>query len=282
MTVAGPPTKAGDPFILRQSDISTWGRCPLKYKYQYIDKLPRLQSGALTFGSVIHDVVMQMELTQDVEAAVTLFKKYWLEPTQLDPSYKIDFYLRGTNWKKYLEEGERILRDWWEIIKWESDVVLGREYSFDVPIGDGHVLHGTIDKLALRFHPKHGRVVLISDYKTNAKVPTYEWLEDNLQFTSYAYASTQPEFWANLPDGDRLFQDLKDVPRSGEWVSLKGPKRLDAGLRDQVQYNRLISAANAIADSVAMRIFVPNISGENCRWCEFRESCGLRVIGDDE
>lgn len=629
MTVAGPPTKAGDPFILRQSDISTWGRCPLKYRYQYIDNYPRLQSGALTFGSIVHDVVMQLELTQDVEAAVALFKKYWAEPTLLDPSYKIDFYLRATNWTKYLDEGERMIRDWWEIIRWESDVVLGREFSFDVPIGDGHVLHGTIDKLAVRQHPKYGRVVLVSDYKTNAKVPTYEWLEDNIQFTAYCrspeapvlmadltwrpigdlregdqimavdeepvarpsgarrrhwraatitkawrlrkqayrvtltdgtqmvvgaghrllaqregswawrtvediatnldnprrkhagikvarviraprvidydsadyqagyiagatlgdgsirsdanrvpfwqivlgaddealldrlrdylgrfgvkvidfvrepdgrgwqrhtmaglhtrrrgqveqiqamcsnhsesdeyaagwlaglydtdggrsdvsgtisfwqkdvavleqvakrshqlgfqfrmgvrsaeligdrstraaymatlrpaldrkvdsldghtlrifddvritsveplgtqdlvdvttttgtyvadgivnhncYATTRPEFWANMPNGEHLFNDMKDLPRMGEWVSLRGPKRLDAGLRDQVQYNRLITAANAIAESVAMRIFVPTISGENCKFCDFREHCGLRVIGDDE
>lgn len=282
MTVAGPPAKPGDPFILRQSDISTWASCPLKYRYQYIDKYPRLQSGALTFGSIVHDVVMQLELTQDVEGAVALFKKYWNEPTLLDPSYKIDYYLRATNWQKYLTEGERMIRDWWEIIKWESDVILGREFSFDVPIGNGHVLHGTIDKLAVRQHPKHGRVLLVSDYKTNAKVPTYEWLEDNIQFTAYSYATTRPEFWANMPNGEHLFNDMKDLPRLGEWVSLKGPKRLDAGLRDQVQYNRLITAANAIADSVAMRIFVPTISGENCRWCDFRERCGLRVVGDDE
>jgi RecB family exonuclease len=201
----------------------------------------------------------------------------------MGPEYKIDYYVKGTNWKKFLSEGERMIRDWWGIIRWDADVTLAREYHFEVPIGNGHVLEGTIDKLVIRQVPKlHTNVVLISDYKTNSKTPTYEWLEDNLQFTAYAYATTRPEFWAGLPNGAAIEQQVATLPRWGEWVSLKGPKRLDAGERSQVQYNRLTMAVNALAESVAMRIFVPNISGENCRYCEFRANCGLREVPDTE
>jgi hypothetical protein len=264
--------------IVRQSDLSTWSRCPLAYRYQNIDKLPRLQSGALSFGSIIHDCVLYMEVNQDLDGALDRFREFWLDPSKLDPEYKIDYYLKNTNWKSYLAKGEKILTDWWALIQWESDVVVGREYEFDVPIGDGHVLHGTVDKLAIRTRPDGERVLLISDYKTNAKLPTYFWLEDNLQFTAYAYASTQPEFWAGMPDGEQIFEYMKDFRRFGEWVALDGPKRMDAGVRDQVQYNRLTYAVNALAESVAMRIFVPNISGDTCRYCEFREQCGLREV----
>ena len=271
------------PFKVRQSDLSNWQKCPLRYRYQHIDKLPREQSGALTFGTIMHDVVLELEVRRDIEWAVARFKELWLTPELLDPELKIQYYVRGTNWKKYLSEGERMLRDWWGIIQWDADVTLAREYHFEVPIGDGHVLEGTIDKLAVRYVARLNRyVVLISDYKTNSKTPTYEWLEDNLQFTAYAYASTRPEFWANLPGGAALFARFQDFPRWGEWVALKGPKRLDAGERTQQQYNRLATMVNAFAESVAMRIFVPTISGESCRWCEFRAECGLRVIPDDE
>lgn len=264
---------------IRQSDLKTWARCPLAYRYQNIDKLPRQQSGALSFGTIVHECVLLMEVERDVEKAVKRFHAMWLEPESFDPELKIDYYTRGSNWKKYSSEGERILRDWWGIIQWDSDVNLGREYEFDVPIGDGHVLHGTIDKLALRFMPKlNSNVLLISDYKTNAKTPTYDWLADDLQFTAYSYATTQPEFWTNMPNGMEIFERVSELPRYGEWVALKGPKRLDAGVRDQVQYNRLNYAVNALADSVAMRIFVPNISGETCRYCDFRANCGLPEV----
>lgn len=272
------------PFKVRQSDLSTWAKCPLQYKYKHIDMLPREQSASLTFGSIIHDIVMELELRQDVEWAVQEFHRRWLDPEgTMGPEYRISYYVKGTNWKKYASEGPKMIRDWWGIIRWDSDVTLAREYHFEVPIGNGHILEGTIDKLVIRQVPRlNTNVVLISDYKTNSKTPTYEWLEDNLQFTAYAYATTKDEFWDGLPGGKQMQSMVADLPRWGEWVALKGPKRLDAGERTQVQYNRLTMAVNALAESVAMRIFVPNISGENCRYCEFRAQCGLREIPETE
>lgn len=268
---------------VRQSDLKTWSRCPLQYRYQHIDKLPRTQSGSLTFGSILHDCVLFLEEQQDLEGAVQRFHRFWIDPTLLDAEYAIDYFVRGTNWRKYAAEGEKVLRDWWGIIQWESDVVLAREYEFDVPIGDGHVLHGTIDKLVLRYRADLGRqVVLISDYKTNNKAPTYDYLAEDLQFTAYAYATEVPSFWDNLPGGAELYEKTKNLDRYGEWVALKGPKRMDAGERTQQQYGRLVYAVNALAESVALRIFVPNISGESCRYCDFRSNCGLPVIPDDE
>lgn len=263
--------------IIRQSDIKTWARCPLLYRYRNIDHYPSEQSGSSIFGSVIHDVVLFLETTQDIEAAVQRFKTLWSEPHRLDPTYQVDYYERGRSWRKFLEKGEEILRNWWSVISWETDLVLAREYTFDVPIGDGHTLHGTVDKLTVRYHAKTDEwIVLISDYKTNARLPTYGYLEEDIQFSAYAYASLQEEFWKNLPPG--LWEKYRDLPRRGEWVALVEGKRMDAGPRTQRHFNRLEIAVNAIAESVAMRIFVPNISGENCRYCEFRQQCGLPEI----
>lgn len=275
-------------FVLRQSDLKTWSRCPLQYRFQHIDKLPREQGGSSVFGTIIHDVVLWMEVNRDLDGAIERFKTLWSNPTTVDPQDpergRIDYYERGRNWKKFLELGQKILRDWWSIIQWDTDLTLAREYTFNVPIGDGHVLHGTVDKLVLRYRAKSDEwVLLISDYKTNAKTPTYEYLEEDLQFSAYAYATTRPEFWAGLPGGRgmELFEQYKDLPRYGEWVQLQAMKRMDAGIRTQRHYNRLTMAANALAESVALRIFVPNISGEACRWCEFRKLCGLPELDAD-
>jgi hypothetical protein len=256
------------------------------YRYQNIDRLPRTQSGALTFGTIIHDCVLFLETTQDLDATIERFREMWAKPEDFDTALgqngqtlKIDYYVKGTNWKKYASEGERILRAWWGLIQWESDHVLAREYEFTVPIGDGHQLTGTIDKLALRYLPGvHARTVLLSDYKTSKKEPTYDWLNDDIQFTSYAYASTQPEFWAGIPNGDNLYDELSEAPRWGEWVQLLGPKRKDAGQRLPYHYNRLFIAVNEIARSIEQNIFVPNISGDTCCYCDFRDACGLPEI----
>ena len=268
---------------VRQSDLKTWGKCPLQYRYQHIDKLPREQSGSLVWGSILHDCVLYLETTGDLDATIDRFQQFWADPASLDPEHRVDYYVRGTSWKRFLDKGPVVLRNWWSIISWETDLVLAREYEFDVPIGNGHVLHGTIDKLTVRYRADVDQeVLLISDYKTNNKTPTYDYLAEDLQFTAYAYASTQLEFWKNLPGGRglELMAKYQDYPRHGEWVQLQTPKRMDAGIREDRHYNRLVMAVNALADSVAMRIFVPNISGEACRYCEFRKLCGLPELMD--
>jgi hypothetical protein len=267
--------------------LKQWQKCPLLIRWE-LEGLPREQSGSLVFGSIIHDCVLWLEVNQDLDGAIDRFNTFWARPELLDPEYVIDHYVRGTSWKKFAEKGPDLLSRWWNIIQWETDLVLGREYEFDVPIGNGHTLHGTVDKLTVRWHAATERwILLISDYKTNNKVPTYGYLEEDLQFSAYAYASLQPEFWVNMFPGDaakglELWERYKDLPRYGEWVQLVGSKRMDAGIREERHFNRLIMAVNAMADSIAMRIFVPNISGETCRYCEFRKHCGLPELMEDD
>lgn len=275
---------------VRQSDLKTWQKCPLIYRFQNIDKLPREQSGSLTYGSILHHCIQWMEEhrhlgDQALEQAIVLFQELWIQPTRLDPTYQPQYYVRGTNWKKFMESGPKVLADWWSIFSWDAGVVLGREVYFEVPIGNGHTLVGTADKVEISYKASAyggagGQVVKIVDFKSNKKVPTYDYLAEDLQFSAYGYASTQREFWTNL-GGDAAWERFKDYERHGEWIQLIGMKRMDAGIRTQRHYNRVEMAVNAIADSVAMQIFVPTISGESCRYCEFRKPCGLPELDDN-
>ncbi len=287
------------PFHVRQSDLKQWQSCPLKYRWMHIEKLPRLEGGSAAFGTIIHDCVLWMEThrlpdgTLDLAGAKQRFTEFWLFPERMlhgGKPLRIDYYERGRNWKKFADLGPDLLERWANIISWDTDLTLAREHTFSVPIGNGHFLDGTVDKVVVRYRAATDEwVLLISDYKTNAKVPTYEYLEEDLQFTSYAYASLKVEFWIQLAlaqgrteaDGRAWHQQYIDLPRYGEWVALQSSKRMDAGIREERHYNRLIMAVNALADSVAMRIFVPNISGEACRYCEFRKQCGLPELMDD-
>lgn len=263
--------------------LKTWMKCPLLFKWENIDGLAREQSGSLTFGSIIHDCVLWMEVNQDLDGAIQRFQEYWAAPALFGPEYPIDYYVRGTNWKKFRDEGPRILTGWWQVISWDAALTLAREHSFEVPIGkNGHTLIGTVDKLEVKYRSDvGGEVVVLSDYKTNKKTPTYDYLAEDLQFSAYGYATTQPEFWTGIPNGAALFEQYRDLPRYGEWVQLTGPRRMDAGVREQRHYNRVAMAVDALADSVAMEIFVPNISGETCRFCEYRKPCGLPLLDEE-
>lgn len=265
--------------LIRQSQIKNFMDCPLKIKFER-EGQNREQSSALTWGTLIHEAVLRLESSGDLEATLLWFKEVWSDPTSLDASLKIDYMMPRTSWKKYLDEGLEIIEKWWHLYRWDSDTIIAREYEFTVPVvGTDHELTGTIDRLALRYVGRLDEyVVLIQDYKTNRKIPTYNYLQHDLQFTSYAYASTRPEFWTGIENGEDLFQLYADRERHGEWIHLRGPKRMDAGERTNLHYARLRYAINAIAESIAMGIYVPNISGESCAYCDFRTACGLPTL----
>jgi hypothetical protein len=82
----------------------------------------------------------------------------------------------------------------------------------------------------------------------------------------------------DVPNGDYLFDQVKDLGREAEWVQLTLPQRKHAGERTQQDFNRIAYAVNAMAASIDMRIFVPNIGGDACCFCDFREQCGLPDI----
>lgn len=213
-----------------------------------------------------------MEEARSLTGGLERFQATWDDLSILDVEY--DYLMPRNSHNGYREDGIRILTDWWKLIQWESDVVLAREHTFRVPLGT-HVLTGTVDKLCVRQLKGGEEVVLVSDYKTNSKVPTREYLAHDIQFSSYAYASTQPEFWDGIPDGEAIYQAYKDSRRFGEWVHLRGPRRIDAGVREQYHFNRLLYAVDSIEASIQCGIFVPTLTGEACEFCEFRNVCGI-------
>lgn len=226
----------------------------------------------MSFGTAIHDAIMCMEVAGDLATGLSRFDLLWDNPERFGIAY--DYLIPRNSHAGYRDLAHKILRDWWMLIQWESDIVLAREHYFKVPI-DGHELEGTADKVALRPQRDGSYSLLISDYKTSASPPTRNYLQHDVQFHAYCYASTQAEFWATITNGAQLFADFYDAPREAEWVHLRLTKRIPGGFRTAVHYERLRYAIEQIDQSIALGIFVPDMSGGKCEFCEFRKACGL-------
>lgn len=260
-----------------QSQIATWQRCPLLYRFRKIDGLVGEKSAAAPFGNVVHDAIVVLETTNDISVALQRFREQWA-------AADFDYFLPRTSFNGYLEKGEDILRKWWDIQQWNASKVLAREYYFEVPLGR-HTLNGYIDRLELRYlGSKGGNCLCVLDYKTNAKLPTREYLRHDVQFTAYCYATTRPEFWAGFGDkAEEMFNAYKDWPRIGEWVALtQGPKRVPAGDRTERDYARLEMVVDGIEASIAMNVYIPTLTGAACEHCEFRRECGLPATKEEE
>src|SRR4051794_13612474 len=112
---------------IRQSQIHTWEKCPLLYRFREIDGLRGEDNAAAPFGSAVHSAIFVLETTNDISLARQHFREAWA-------SAEFDYFLPRTSFNGYLDKGEEILRKWWDIQQWNASKVLAREYYFEVPL----------------------------------------------------------------------------------------------------------------------------------------------------
>lgn len=263
------------------SKINTWMACPLQAKFKYVDHLPQRQSGKASFGVVIHDALDYYNNSHDADGAVRRFSDHWKNPEKL--GVEPDYWPRYTTYGGLMTRGQEIIREYADKLKWDKRTVIATEHKFLVPFGD-HEIVGFVDLVELRTGTRGRPLLRIVDYKTNAKAPFTTALRVNIQFTAYIYASLQPEFWLGnppeappIPDGDKWWAQLQDVDREGIWHHLMTNKELSCGTRDDKDFMRLYRACEEIGKAEAAGIYVPNISGDTCTYCDFVEPCGVPV-----
>lgn len=273
---------------LRQSTLTTWMTCPLQAKFKHFDGQPSKQNAAASFGTVMHYCLDQYNNGVSIDEAVRLFKHYWTNPEELNCAP--DYWPRYSSFGKYMEKGVDCLVDYHNKNRWENRQIIATEHRFLVPFGE-HELEGTVDLVELKKAGNGRKTLRIVDYKTNAKQPSVVALRFNIQFTVYIYASLQPEFWLGngkgfpaIPKGQDLFDSLKRSARKGVWYQLMANKEIDAGSRDDGDYMRLYRLVKEIEKATEADVFVPNISGDSCVYCDYTTNCGIKIpeISPDE
>jgi hypothetical protein len=257
----------------RQSTLKTWCACPLQAKFRHIDHEPHLQSAKASFGTCIHFALAHYNETGDIETAIELFEHYWHNPEELGVEPQV--------WPKFITfdglrtKGLEILRDYDDKLKWEDRRVITTEHRFLVPFGE-YELEGTLDLLELRRNYRGNDIMRVVDYKTNTTKPRKAQLFVDIQFTVYSFASMQREFWVGngdefppIDNGEYLFDCFKDLERRAIWYHLWTGSDMDAGTRDEPDFMRLYRVCQEIEKAVAADVYVPNISGESCTFCDY-------------
>ena len=275
--------------------LGTWIDCPLQAKFKYIDRLPvERESAASYFGTAIHSALEEYVDHRDPDKAVGSFTALWDElPVGL-------WYPRTTSFSGYQALGQQIIRQYHEESRWVNRKILATEHGFCVPFGD-HELQGYVDLLESSKDAKGKQRLKIVDFKTASKHPSRVALTQNIQMTTYYYASLQPEFWTgtdeiiqagdrlrpgqNVGDrkfpgfenGEELFEEYKKAKRSVIWYQLRTNKSIDAGPRDMPDFMRLYRAAKEIERAIEHEVYVPDIGADSCLWCDYHQPCGLPI-----
>jgi len=164
---------------LSYSQIDTYNNCPLQYKYRYILRIPTPPSAATSFGSTIHQTMV--DFYQRVMARQNPTKEDLLE--LLQENWTSLGYPSKTHEEKYKKEGIKILSDYFDKSFNPKDIPLALEQVFSVKLGSGLKVGGKIDRID---KTKNG--IEIIDYKTG-KSSVKKDVEKDMQLTLYALAA---------------------------------------------------------------------------------------------
>ncbi len=262
------------------STLKLWMGCPLQVKFKDTEDRPRKINAKTAFGTCIHDALEYYNLSGDYSATVARFEQTWNKPELLDA--KIDSWPKGSTFGSLRTKGKDILESYHKKNVWDKRDIIAAEHKFCVPIGD-HLLSGIVDLIEARPIGKKTELTIV-DYKTAGKRPYGDDLKLDVQFTIYYYASLQPEFWMGygdgypgMEDGEALYQEFLDSPRKVVWHHLWDNKELDAGPRDDEDFMRLYRAVSSVADAISKDVYIPNISGSTCVWCDYTDLCPVMI-----
>lgn len=280
-TVTPPAYSAGVTYRFSASRINAWMNCPLSAHFRYDENLPREQNAAASFGTAVHAGFEVFNQTGSIDRALEVFVDYWDFPEKygIEPTW----WPKNTSHMSYRKLGIEALKKFAEGLKWDGREVIGTEVPFCVPFGEFELM-GFIDLLEVRRNGKGKELLRIVDLKTAGTQPTKAKLALDVQFTTYTYATTCPEFWVGngeldfpgLPDGQALFERFIDTPRRAIWFHIRTQKEIDAGARVDADFMRLYRVCHEIAKAIEADVHVPKI-GDACGLCDFSSQCTMEI-----
>ncbi|HAI74516.1 MAG TPA: hypothetical protein DCS28_00570 [Candidatus Moranbacteria bacterium] len=237
------------------SALDTYKNCPLKYKYQVIDKIKTPKSKEAVFGSVLHSTMKFIHtpciLSPTLEQAMEFFSNSWNPAVFNSPEEERAAFVQGV----------KIIQDYYKRNNPTDFNIVNLESRFQIEIGEEnnkHIVSGIIDRID---RTEDGFEII--DYKTAKKMPTQERVETDMQLSVYlqAFLSQYPEERNNL---DKIKVSL---------YFLKHGMKLSASrTAEQLKENE-----QAFLDTIKLieeKKFEPNIS-PLCDWCGYQNICPM-------
>lgn len=247
---------------LSASQINLYLQCSLKYRYQYVDKLPKpFKSSGLAFGSVLHSTLDFFHKQKIKGNGVTLDKilkifdvDWFCQKVENEIRYK-----NGEIETELLLQGKQILTKYFH--SYEGRPVAS-ETPFSLPFIEpvtGEILGPTLNGIIDLIEPDH----VIVEFKTTVRTMDEQTAEDSVQLTCYAYAYRM------------LFRREPKALKIINFVKNKTPKIVPLETKRETRdLQRLFYLAQEVLRGIGSGVFFPQ-PNFMCKDCEYGEPCKM-------
>ncbi len=233
---------------LSYSKIDTYYNCPLKYKFTYIDKIPRIERPYLSFGTSLHSTV-EFIYGKDVpppptlEEVIDFYHQNW----------KSEGYESPKDEKEHFNYGQKIIEDFYNLNVNASDFIppFAVEQRINVEINNVNIF-GYIDRL----DKLDEESLELIDYKSGKKPPDKDRLLKNMQLSIYKIAAEK------MYDMKVKKQTIYDL-RTNTSFSV---------LQDQEQIEQTLDVIYDVSRGITNQEFEPR-KNNLCDYCDYQNIC---------
>jgi len=247
---------------LSSSQINLYLQCGLKYKFQYIDLLPKtFRPAALAFGSAFHVALAWFHEQKmigreiSVETLFKIFDADWY-------CQKIDVEIRFKD-----GEGEMVLAIMAkemlsQYAQQEHNTIVGCEMPFTIPLINSQTGESLGINLEGYFDLIEAEDAIV-EFKTSAQALSASDVDSRLQITAYSYAY---QLLNHRPP-----KKLKVVT----FIKGKRPRiSMIETKRDENDYNGFLYVVREVYAGIQHKVFIPR-NGFWCKECEYASCCPL-------
>lgn len=244
--------------------LSTWLRCPRKYRLRYVDEAPEERTpAALVFGTAIHEACELFfeglkagspPMSEEVHGA---FHRAFTDSVKLAEDMHVPMDWGSSSQIELLEKGEAMLATFLAEVD-RGIRVVDTEVEFEFEIAPGRIVNGVID---LVLEDGNGRYRVV-DIKTAASTYGQDRIDYDQQPTVYIAAAEQ------------LYGAHGDVDFE-YWLLLKTKKpqfKIIPVVRDANDRAELIQTIDDVETARLHRVY-PRMRGFTCAGCEYARAC---------
>lgn len=250
--------------VYSHSRLETYQTCPLQYKFQYIDRLPRKTKGIEVFlGSRVHEALEKLynDLLHGKRNTKAELLDYFEE--QWKKNYDADIVKivrKEYSPNHYQSTGQQCIEQYYDrYVPFDHDITVAveRRLDFSLDPENQYRVTGLVDRLA----KTADGVWEIHDYKTSGHLPTQQDVDDDAQLGLYQIGLQQA--W---PDAERVHL---------VWHYLRFDTMLSS-TRTLDQLDTLRKQTMRLIDEIVTAESFPPRESSLCDWCDFQNLCPKR------